>query len=114
MPLLSPLHRTATSPIENWNPFEVAMFESSLHIYGKNFHTVQKVIGTKSCKEIVEFYYVWKKTHRYKVWKERYYEMESDDDDEDGVDFLGDKEKNSGRRGNNSGTRRGCDRTKPN
>eukprot|EP00978_Attheya_sp_CCMP212_P004666 scaffold10192_cov36-Attheya_sp.AAC.2 len=70
------------SVLENWNPREIATFEAALSMYGKVFHKVQKCIGTKSTKEIVEFYYVWKKTSHYQQWKEQYEpDVESDDDD---------------------------------
>ena len=63
------------------------MFEASLSIHGKLFHVVSGHVGTKSTKEVVEFYYIWKKTAHYKAWKGRYRPLitESDvsDDDEE-------------------------------
>ena len=41
-------------------------------IYGKNFHFIQNEIKTKTCKECVAFYYLWKKTERYTQWKEEF------------------------------------------
>uniref|UniRef100_A0A7S1UJW4 SANT domain-containing protein n=1 Tax=Phaeomonas parva TaxID=124430 RepID=A0A7S1UJW4_9STRA len=58
--------------IERWSPFEVAKFEGSMCIHGKNFHAVQKDVQTKSTKDIIEFYYLWKKTSHYKLWKRSY------------------------------------------
>jgi len=81
--LQSPLRRR--SVVETWNPLEIATFEAALAVYGKVFHQIQKFIRTKSTKEIIEFYYVWKKTQHYKVWKQNYLspdELDVDSDDE--------------------------------
>ena len=32
-------------------------------------------VGTKSTKEVIEFYYVWKKGHHYKQWKKQFVEV---------------------------------------
>jgi len=74
--LTSPLRRP--SVVETWSPYEIATFEAALAILGKQFHAVQKLIRTKSTKEIVEFYYIWKKTHHYKMWKKQYIPPEMD------------------------------------
>lgn len=67
---LNPLRKQL--PIERWSPFEVSIFESSICIYGKNFNRIQKDVQTKSVKEIIEFYYDWKKTNHYKEWKKTF------------------------------------------
>ncbi|UKK00696.2 metastasis-associated protein MTA2 [Theileria orientalis] len=60
--------------IDLWGPKELVLFELALFKYGKEFHEIQKDIPTKSVKEIVDMYYLWKKTSRYKLWKaNRYY-----------------------------------------
>jgi hypothetical protein len=59
-----------SSPLDNWTPLEVAKFESALCLVGKQFPLVAKVIGTKSSKEVIEFYYTWKQSKNYAVWKE--------------------------------------------
>ena len=41
--LLNPLRRS--SVFERWCPLEIAVFESSLTLYGKNFHLVQKKVS---------------------------------------------------------------------
>ncbi len=76
--LLSPLRRP--SVIEKWNPYEISIFEASLALCGKEFHKVQKFVKTKSTKEIIEFYYVWKKTEHYKVWKKQYITPEMEEE----------------------------------
>ena len=68
--LKSPLRRP--SIIEKWSPYEIAMFEAALLHHGKDFHAVSKVVETKSTKEVIDFYYIWKKTSHYKKWKKQY------------------------------------------
>ena len=68
--LKSPLRRP--SIIETWSPYEIAVFEGALLHHGKEFHLVSKAIGTKSTKEVVDFFYVWKKTAHYKKWKDEF------------------------------------------
>jgi len=79
--LTSPLRRPTV--IEKWTPYEIAVFEASLALCGKQFHDVQKIVKTKNTKEIIEFYYVWKKTSHYKVWKRQYIPPEADVDSDD-------------------------------
>ena len=60
------------SVIETWSPYEISLFEASLLQHGKNFLMASKIIGSKSTKETIDFYYIWKKTSHYKKWKEQY------------------------------------------
>lgn len=62
----------ATSILELWNPREIALFEAALYLHGKQFHKVQRYIQTKTTKQVVAFYYVWKKTKHYQEWKRHY------------------------------------------
>ncbi|KAL7555105.1 hypothetical protein ACHAWF_018731 [Thalassiosira exigua] len=82
--LTSPLRRPTV--VEKWNPYEIATFEAALAVCGKRFHQVRKWVRTKSTKEIVEFYYVWKKTSHGRRWKGSY---EEEDDDGDASDEGG-------------------------
>jgi len=71
--------------IERWSPYEISIFESTIALYGKDFHTIQKALKTKNTKEIIEFYYIWKKTRHYKIWKRQYVDfndLDSDDDED--------------------------------
>ena len=68
--LVCPVRRPTV--IERWSPYEIACFEAGITLYGKHFHTLQKIIKTKSTCEIIEFYYIWKKTSHYKIWKKAY------------------------------------------
>lgn len=45
-----------------WNEDEVHLFERLIMLHGKNFYFVSQDIKTKSVKECVEFYYLWKKS----------------------------------------------------
>ncbi|KAJ1428241.1 hypothetical protein B484DRAFT_449989 [Ochromonadaceae sp. CCMP2298] len=58
--------------VEKWSPYEVAVFEAAITLNGKNFHAIQKYVKTKTTKEVIEFYYDWKKTSHYKEWKKNY------------------------------------------
>ena len=69
--LLSPLRRPTTI-MEKWSPYEVSVFEASIMLYGKNFNRIQKYVKSKNVKEVIEFYYCWKKTGHYKQWKKEY------------------------------------------
>jgi len=66
----SPLRRPTV--IEKWSPYEIAVFEGSMLHYGKEFLSVSRQIGTKTTQEVIDFYYVWKKTAHYKKWKQQY------------------------------------------
>ena len=74
--LLSPLRRPTV--IEKWSPYEVAVFEGSLSLFGKDFWQASKLIKTKNTKEVIEFYYCWKKTDHYKQWKKGFVQDERD------------------------------------
>ena len=64
--------------VEKWSPFELSVFEGAISLYGKNFSAIQKYVETKSTKEVIEFYYFWKKTSHYKQWKKSYIPDERD------------------------------------
>ena len=79
--------------LEKWSPYEVAVFEAAIMEYGKEFHQVQKAVGTKTTREVIDFYYIWKKTSHYQKWKKIYVppHLDVSDDEKEG----GDDEKNS-------------------
>jgi len=54
--LLLPIGRA--SVWDQWSAREVALFESALCQYGKNFDTVANCVGSKNTHEVIEFYYV--------------------------------------------------------
>lgn len=55
--------------MSQWSEEECRNFESGLRIYGKDFHTIQLLkVRTRSVGELVQFYYLWKKTERHDVF----------------------------------------------
>jgi hypothetical protein len=71
--------------IERWAPYEIAVFEAALAEYGKDFYRVQKEIGaSKTTKDVIEFYYIWKKTTHYSKWKRSYVPEYLDVSDDEG------------------------------
>lgn len=56
---------------ENWSPREIAIFETWIWKFGKNFNLFSKFIKTKSTREVVDFYFAWKNTSRYKAWYQK-------------------------------------------
>ena len=73
--LKSPLRRPTI--MEKWSPYEIAIFEGSMLHYGKEFRVISRQIGTKTTRDGIDFYYIWKKTDHYKKWK---YTFMSDED----------------------------------
>lgn len=52
-----------------WSEEECRNFETGLRLYGKNFHQIQlSKVKTRSVGEIVQFYYLWKKSERHDVF----------------------------------------------
>ncbi|GAB5034190.1 myb dna binding protein transcription factor-like protein [Nannochloropsis oceanica] len=65
--IMCPVRRRTV--IEHWSPFEVACFEGAIMLVGKNFYEIAKLLRSKSTKDCIEFYYVWKMTSHYQQWK---------------------------------------------
>jgi len=65
--LMCPVRRRTV--MEHWSPFEVACFEGAIMLVGKNFYEIAKMLRSKSTKDCIEFYYVWKMTSHYQQWK---------------------------------------------
>ncbi|XP_074105036.1 uncharacterized protein LOC141531250 isoform X1 [Cotesia typhae] len=58
-----------TDAISLWSEEECHNFESGLRAYGKDFHLIQKnKVRTRSVGELVQFYYLWKKTERHDIF----------------------------------------------
>ncbi|GIY52694.1 mesoderm induction early response protein 1 [Caerostris extrusa] len=56
-----------------WSEEECRSFENGLRIYGKDFHLIQmNKVRTRSVSELVQFYYIWKKTERHDVFANKY------------------------------------------
>ncbi|CAM9717494.1 unnamed protein product, partial [Ascophyllum nodosum] len=79
--------------IEKWSPYQVALFEGAISIHGKVFHDVAREVEGKTVADVIEFYYIWKKTDHYKQWKSKWRAEqmilrahEEDSDSNDGED----------------------------
>ncbi|CAL1688294.1 unnamed protein product [Lasius platythorax] len=58
-----------TDAVSLWSEEECHNFESGLRTYGKDFHLIQKnKVRTRSVGELVQFYYLWKKTERHDIF----------------------------------------------
>ncbi|GBE60541.1 Myb-like DNA-binding domain-containing protein [Babesia ovata] len=55
--------------LDLWGPKEIVLFELGMFKHGKEFYEIQRNIPTKTVQDIVDMYYFWKKTNRYKLWK---------------------------------------------
>ncbi|KAL3868792.1 hypothetical protein ACJMK2_041552 [Sinanodonta woodiana] len=58
-----------TDPMSLWSEEECRNFENGLRIYGKDFYLIQQnKVKTRSVGELIQFYYLWKKTERHDVF----------------------------------------------
>ena len=62
-------HLRPSNAMERWAPLEIAQFEAALRLWGKKFSRISDLIPSKTTREVIEFYYTWKKTSHYKEWK---------------------------------------------
>ncbi|KAF9194953.1 putative PHD type zinc finger protein with BAH domain-containing protein [Haplosporangium sp. Z 11] len=51
--------------IRDWTPKEVEAFEEGIRLYGHELFAIKKNVETRSMRDIVRFFYHWKKTERY-------------------------------------------------
>ncbi|XP_047346501.1 mesoderm induction early response protein 1 isoform X6 [Vespa velutina] len=59
----------STDAVSLWSEEECHNFESGLRSYGKDFHLIQRnKVRTRSVGELVQFYYLWKKTERHDIF----------------------------------------------
>ncbi|XP_021356745.1 mesoderm induction early response protein 1-like isoform X2 [Mizuhopecten yessoensis] len=58
-----------TDPMSLWSEEECRNFENGLRTYGKDFYLIQQnKVKTRSVGELVQFYYLWKKTERHDMF----------------------------------------------
>lgn len=72
--------------VETWSPYEIALFEAAIAEHGKDFHRIAREIRSKSTRDVIAFYYIWKKTSHYRRWKQEYtpdYLLEHSDEEEE-------------------------------
>lgn len=55
--------------LDNWTMREIALFECGICYQGKDFYQIAKLIETKTTNEVVEFYYHWKLSGHYQMFK---------------------------------------------
>ncbi|XP_026483644.2 mesoderm induction early response protein 1 isoform X2 [Vanessa tameamea] len=52
-----------------WSEEECRNFENGIKVHGKDFHLIrQQKVRTRSVGELVQFYYIWKKTERHDIF----------------------------------------------
>lgn len=57
------------NPSTPWTDEEVRNFENGILTFGKDFHSIQaQRVRTRTVSEIVQFYYLWKKTERHDIF----------------------------------------------
>lgn len=55
--------------MSEWSEEECRNFENGLRVFGKDFHIIQQLkVKTRSVGELVQFYYLWKKTERHDIF----------------------------------------------
>ena len=54
---------------QSWNLHDIALFEASFALYGKDFEAIQRVVSSKTTHEIIHFFYLWKMTSHYREYK---------------------------------------------
>ncbi|KAK8795549.1 hypothetical protein WA158_000206 [Blastocystis sp. Blastoise] len=64
--------RPLSSPIADWTPYEFAVFESTISVIGKDFHTIASLLPFKTTAQVIDLFYYWKHTNHYKIWKKNY------------------------------------------
>ena len=54
---------------ETWSLYEIALFFFCIFKFGTNFQFYENIITTKTKEEIIDFYFSWKSSKYYKIWK---------------------------------------------
>ncbi|KAK4872128.1 hypothetical protein RN001_016252 [Aquatica leii] len=63
-----------------WSEEECKNFESGVRCFGKNFHLIQQnKVRTRSVGELVQFYYLWKKSERHDIFANKIRFLEDQD-----------------------------------
>lgn len=52
----------------SWDDDEITAFERAMNEWYKRFWLIQEAVPSKSVSELIEFYFIWKKTARYEQW----------------------------------------------
>ena len=67
--LINPLRKSF--PWETWSPYEIALFNCCICKFNTNFDLYLNIITTKTKEEVIDFYYTWKSSKYYKMWKNK-------------------------------------------
>lgn len=68
-----------TDVLDSWNRDEILIFEKAMGKFGKQFRMIrQEFLPWKSWESIIKFYYHWKGTDKYKIWKQEYHSEQGD------------------------------------
>ena len=67
--LINPLRKSF--PWETWSPYEIALFNCCICKFGTNFDLYLNIITTKKKEEVIDFYYTWKSSKYYRMWKNK-------------------------------------------
>lgn len=66
---INAISASSANTMSEWSEEECRLFESGLRVYGKDFHSIQQLkVRTRAVGELVQFYYLWKKTERHDVF----------------------------------------------
>jgi hypothetical protein len=63
LPANHPISTYKYSETDVWTSDEIKLFESAIIKNDKLFSDISAEVGTKTTKQCVEFYYLWKKMH---------------------------------------------------
>lgn len=61
LPHNHPISKYKYSETDIWTSDEIKLFESSIFTHDKVFSEISNDVGTKTIKQCIEFYYLWKK-----------------------------------------------------
>ncbi|CAH1709992.1 unnamed protein product [Aphis gossypii] len=81
LPQGHPLMKFEYTESDHWTPNEVSIFHKAVFKYDKDFAYISKELGTKTMKQCIQFYYLWKKVcpEDYKQFQFQRRKSRSDD-----------------------------------
>lgn len=51
--------------LRDWTAKETDAFEEGMRLYGHELYAIKRKVETRSMRDVVRFFYLWKKTERY-------------------------------------------------
>jgi hypothetical protein len=55
----------------HWTSLEVTLFELAMKTDPKNFREIRRRVRSKSLQDVIQFFWYWKTTARYKEWRKK-------------------------------------------